>query len=741
MSGFKADLTNCDIEPIHIPGQIQSHGFIIVIDTAMIIQFHSNNISNLIPQAADIFIGESIDYIERLFGQTYQPDFIKQLISSGKTNKEFQRINPVPITISGTQYYLIISVSAGQYILEFELSASNFQLDVQGLMGNTIAEILTYSKLEELLENTAIQVKQVIDFDRVMIYRFAKDGHGEVVAEAKNPALTPWLGLHYPASDIPRQARELYKLNLTRLIADVESHPARINKAKNNPQDLDLTYSQLRAVSPIHIQYLKNMGVASSFSISLKFKGELWGLIACHNYTQRFIDFKSREYAKLIGQITSSALEFRQNEETLRNENEFSHSLEKIIKQLLETESIEKALTSEETTLLDIVKCGGAVLVHDKKIYKLGITPDDKQLLDLMFWINDQGKDTLYQTDNFSAVYPEAAAYKDSASGILISVLSRELGDYLIWFRAEQVQNLKWAGNPNKPVTIHDNGLLNISPRNSFAIWTETIAGFSEAWSIEDIKSVIKLKEEVNYGLNHKAGTARMMNERLKLAYQELESFSYTISHDLKNPIASIKSYAQLLIRDQNILERGQQMLQRIADRADQMNLMINAVLDYSRIGRTAMLLQPIKTENLIAEIVNDLDLIYADKNLKVVIGEVPDLQGDPIMVLQVFSNLIGNAVKYSQHSDTPTVHISGKLINDKVHYSIIDNGIGIAQNDLLSIFELFNRMDNVKDIEGSGVGLAIVKRIMEKHEGTIVAESELGIGSTFRLTFNHNES
>lgn len=739
MSNFQVDLTNCDIEPIHIPGQIQSHGFMVVIDDDMNIQFHSNNISNFISPVPDVLIGKSIGHIEGLLDEGYQSDFIRQLISSGKV-KGFERINPIPITISGIHYYLIISVSNSSYILEFELSASSFQLDVQGLMGNTIAEILTYSKLEDLLENTAIQVKQVIDFDRVMIYRFAKDGHGEVVAESKNEDLSPWLGLHYPASDIPRQARELYKLNLTRLIADVESHPARINKAKNNLQDLDLTFSQLRAVSPIHIQYLKNMGVASSFSISLKFKDELWGLIACHNYTQRFIDFKSREYAKLIGQITSSALEFRQNEELLRNENEFKNSLEKIIKQLLETESIEKALTSEETTLLDVVKSDGAVLVHDNKIYKLGSTPTDQQLLDLMFWINDQVKDTLYQTDSFSSVYPKAAAYKDSASGILISVLSKELGDYLIWFRAEQVQNVKWAGNPDKPVIMDTNGLLNISPRNSFEIWMETITGVAEGWSIEDIKAVIKLKEEVNYGLNHKAGTARLMNERLKLAYQELESFSYTISHDLKNPIASIKSYAQLLIRDQNILERGQKMLHRIADRADQMNLMINAVLDYSRVGRTAMLFQPIKTENLITEIVNDLQLIYANKNLKIVVGEVPDLQGDPIMVLQVFSNLIGNAVKYSQHSSAPKVHISGELIGNKVHYSIIDNGIGIAQNDLLSIFELFNRMDNVKDIEGSGVELAIVKRIVEKHEGTIVAESELGVGSTFRLTFNHNE-
>lgn len=438
------------------------------------------------------------------------------------------------------------------------------------------------------------------------------------------------------------------------------------------------------------------MGVASSFSISLKYKDELWGLIACHNYTTRFIDYKSREYAKLIGQIMSSALEFRQNEETLRTENEFKVNLEKIIKQLLETESIEKALISGSTTLLSIIKSQGAILVHNQKIFKLGNTPNDIQLLDLVLWVTENVRDAIFETDNFSTVYPVALAYKEIASGVLVSVLSKELGDYLIWFRPEQVQTVNWAGNPDKTIQTQENGLLSISPRKSFEAWAESKEGIAESWSLEEIKAAIKLKEEINYGLNHKAGTARILNERLRLAYEELEAFSYTISHDLKNPIASIKSYAQLLIRDQTILERGQLMLQRIADRADQMNLMINAVLNYSLIGRTALVFRTIKTHTLITDIVKDLDLIYDMMNLNIVVGKMPDLKGDPIMILQVFSNLIGNAVKYSQQSDPAEIHISGELIADKVHYHIKDNGMGIAQSNLKSIFELFNRMDNV---------------------------------------------
>lgn len=737
MSSFQVDLTNCDIEPIHIPGQVQSHGFLLVLDQDTRIRYYSDNITSFLPGIADDLIGKPLEYIEGLLGSIYQPDFIRKLIASGLDRKGFERTNPVPIVISGISYYLVISASNDYHLLEFEPAMSNFDLDVQSMMGRSIAEILTYSDIQLLLDNSAIQVKQIIDFDRVMIYRFAPDGHGEVIAEAKNADLPPWLGLHYPASDIPRQARELYKLNLTRLIADVNAVPSRISTTTDSPADLDLTYSQLRAVSPIHIQYLKNMGVCSSFSISLKFKNELWGLIACHNYSPRFIDYKSREYAKVIGQILSPALEFRQNEEAMLVKDKFKVNMEKLAKQLLESDHMEDALTTMPVTLLDVVKADGAILVHNKKIYKLGATPNDKQLLRLMTWISVNVKDPVYQTDQFSETYPEAAAYKNTASGILISVLSKDLGDYMAWFRGEMIQTINWAGNPDKPVIINDNGLLDISPRNSFEVWSETVSGIAEGWSLEDLKTVIKLKEEVNYGVMHKAGAARMMNERLKMAYDELESFSYTISHDLKNPIASIKSYAQLLIRDQTILERGQKMLQRIADRADQMNLMINAVLDYSRIGRSPMLYRPIHTGLLIADIIKDLELVYNLTGLQITVGETPDLYGDPIMVLQVFSNLIGNAVKYAQYANPAIVHIEGEIIEDEVCYHIRDNGIGIDQADLPKIFELFNRMENVRDIEGSGVGLAIVKRIVEKHRGRVWVESDLGRGSVFHVVFN----
>jgi light-regulated signal transduction histidine kinase (bacteriophytochrome) len=708
-----------------------------VIDQLAIIRYYSDNVADFIPGISGGLLGRPLTYVESLLGSVSRPSFLSQLIVSGSESKNFDRTNPVPIEIAGISYYLIVSLSNAYTLLEFEIADSNFNIDVQSMMGRSIADILSYRDVQQLLDNAAMQVREIIGYDRIMIYRFAGDGHGEVVAEAKNEALPSWMGLHYPASDIPKQARELYKLNLTRLIADVHTVPSKIGTAADNTESLDLTYSQLRAVSPIHIQYLKNMGVASSYSISLKYKDELWGLIACHHYTPRFIDYKSREYSKLIGQILSSALEFRQDEKAQHEEDIFKLNLEKLAKQLMQGDNIENALTAKPVNILSVIQAGGAVLVYHKKIYKLGVTPDDGQLLELMKWVNETVTDPVFYTENLSAIYPEAAAYKDVASGIMISVITRELGDYLVWFRPEQISVVNWAGKPEKHTELNANGLLQISPRHSFEVWSQTISGISASWSLAEMNAIIRLKEEINYATNLKAGAIRLMNERLREAYEELESFSYTISHDLKNPIASIKSYAQLLIRDQTILERGQQMLQRIADRADQMNLMINAVLDYSRIGRSAMLYRPINTGNLIGDIIKDLELVRNTDKLQITVGDTPEIQGDPMMMLQVFSNLISNAVKYSQYSEPPVIHIEGKINDKGVLYTISDNGLGIAPADLNRIFELFNRMDNVKDIEGSGVGLAIVKRIVEKHKGKIWVESELESGSTFFVSLN----
>lgn len=734
MNNLTIDLSNCDVEPIHIPGQIQSHGFLITLNKELKICHHSDNIHSFLEGIPSNILGLPISVIEPIIGKNEPPNFINQLIVFGRNNG-FDQTNPFQTDLQGKPFHLIISASEEFYLLEFEPAKSTSNLDIQRMIGHSISEMLADKNLNNLLTNTAVHVKKLINYDRVMIYRFAHDGHGEVVAEAKNDDLESWLGLHYPASDIPKQARELYKINLTRLIANVHTLPARIvTSPEHNSKPLDLTCSQLRAVSPIHIQYLKNMKVESSFSISLIYRKELWGLIACHNYTPCFIDYKSRESAKLIGQILSSALEFRQDEENQRVKERYKAAVDELIKLMQKNNNIEDALTSHSTTIKNVTDATGAVLVFENGIIPLGDTPDSNQLNKLLLWVKSNVSEPIFYTSNLTSIYPEAAAYADVASGMMVSVLSRELGEYAIWFKPEQLKVINWAGNPEKPAEQADNPLMQISPRKSFDIWSQTVAQTSKSWTNEEIQSVIRLKGEIIYSINQKASEIRILNEKLKQAYEELDTFSFTISHDLKNPLSTIKSYSELLLRDKTISDRSLKMLERIVAGTNKMNLMIREVLEYSRIGRSELTMVDIEIKPLLEEMVKDLKIAYKADHVEITIGQTPNIKGDPVMISQVFSNLISNAIKYSLNGDSPIVTIEGKVQDDKVTYSVKDNGVGIDIKQLPQVFELFKRLDNVKDIEGSGVGLAIVKRIIEKHKGKIWVESEPGKGSIFNV-------
>jgi chemotaxis family two-component system sensor kinase Cph1 len=732
------DLSNCDNELIHIPGQIQSHGFLIAVDSNCIIKYHSENITEFLPSLPTDLLGRPIRDIEPLIGANEPPDFINQLISFGRANKTFDQTNPFSTDIQGAPFYLIINVSGPLFLLEFEPAASDLKNDVQRLIGRSISEMLADKDLNNLLNNTATQIKKVIQYDRVMIYRFAADAHGEVIAEAKNDDLETWLGLHYPASDIPKQARELYKLNLTRLIANVHTTPSKIVTTKQLSSDnpLDLTQSQLRAVSPIHIQYLKNMGVNSSFSISLIYKRELWGLIACHNYSPRFIDYKARDSAKLIGQILSSALEFRQDEANQYLHETFKTNVDTLSKNMLKNNSIEDALTQLDVNILDAAAASGAALVYEGNIIKLGKTPKDEHIEQLLRWIENNVGEAVYYTNELPYIYPEADGFKKEASGIMVLTLSAELREYIIWFKPERLEVVTWAGNPDKPVEIAADGSSKISPRHSFDAWAQEVSGKSEPWNDEEIKSVTRLRTEVMYAINQKASAIRTLNERLKQAYEELDTFSFTISHDLKNPLSTIKGYAQMLAKTPDLQQRAQDVLSKIDGKVDKMNSMINEVLEYSRIGRLE--LKPIEVDvvPIIQELIKDLKLVYDAEHLKVNIGATPTVQGDPTMISQVFANLLSNAIKYSVPSGAPEIFIDTVEKESEIVYTIRDNGVGIDIKQLPRVFELFKRMDNVQDIEGTGVGLAIVKRIVEKHNGKIWVDSKLGEGSTFFVSF-----
>ena len=737
MNSFQVDLTNCDKEPIHIPGRVQSHGFLVAVDSStQLITYISENIEPFVNKAPKDYLGLAVDILNEDLGLNAAQLSLGQFIKLGSSNKSFETANPFLIAVAGKPYNLVISVSGENHILEFETVASDLDFDLQKTIGRSVSEILSGKNLHSLLLNAAEEIKKIIRYDRIMVYKFGEGGHGEVVAEVKNDDLAPFMGLHYPATDIPKQARELYQINLTRIIADVNTESSAIITHETGTP-LDLTHSVLRAVSPIHIQYLKNMDVKSSFSISLVAHGELWGLIACHNYSPRFINYKGRDASKLIGQILSSALEYRQDEEDTEKFKQLDKAADELSRFIEKENYIVDALTTKAVTIRDLTTATGAALIFDNVITTIGDTPVKDKIKEISAWLLVNMQDSIYYTHRFPEIFTQAKAYSKKASGILACMLSKEMGEMIIWFKPEQLKTVNWAGDPTKPMEENSNGLMQVSPRKSFESWSQLVRLTSEKWTNEELKAVLKIREQIIYAINRKANDIRLLNERLNLAYEELDTFSFTISHDLRTPLSSIKSYAELLLNtNKSIDDKAKMILARIVNGTNKMDFLIKEILNYSRVGRADIELATINMVHLIGEIKKEVIAALNAENLEFVIGDTPEITGDAVMINQVFTNLINNAVKYSSRSNPSKVKIEGKTGNSEITYSVEDNGVGIDINYYSRVFELFKRMDNVKDFDGTGVGLAIVKRIVEKHGARIWFESNLGVGTIFYISF-----
>ncbi|CAH0148535.1 Phytochrome-like protein cph1 [Pedobacter sp. Bi27] len=736
MTKFSVDLSNCDKEPIHIPGKIQSHGFLLAVDkNSLSITYISENVEVFLAEEAKSLLNKQLSVLNQFIKQQDPAFNIEELLKLGIIRKSFDAISPYPVEINGLSFYLIISSSESDWLLEFE--PVTLQFDIQSSIGRSASSMLQGKSISALLKGAAQEVKKLINYDRIMIYKFLEDGHGEVVAEEKEPDLEPFFGLHYPASDIPKQARVLYKLNLTRLIANVNMTDSPILTFKEN-EALDLTNGGLRAVSPIHIQYLKNMGVHSSFSISLIAHGELWGLIACHNYSPKFIDYKAREGAKLIGQILSSALEYRQEEEDAAIIEQFKSTANVLLEHLNRDKYLIEAVTSHKRTILDATKASGVAIIFENELKTIGNVPSEEEIKELVEWLKTTNDESIYYTHRLPEIHSPAKKYKSISAGILSCMLNKEMGEMIIWFKPEIIATVNWAGNPEKAVVPSENGLLSLSPRKSFEIWSQVVNNTSEKWMAEEIASVLRIREIIITDINKKANEIRLLNEKLQAAYEELDTFSYTISHDLRTPLTSIKTYAELMLKNKSIDENGQKMLSRILIGADKMNFLIKEILNLARVGRSEINFETVDVASLLKEIRSEVWSAFKADRTELVLGELPNIKGDKTMIAQVFTNLIGNAVKYSAMVDKPKVEVSAYIDGGETIYAVKDNGIGIDNRYYDRVFELFKRMDNVKEIEGTGVGLAIVKRVVEKHNGRVWFESKLNVGSTFFVAFKN---
>ncbi len=387
--------------------------------------------------------------------------------------------------VEGKRFDIAVHLSGGNVVIEAE-PASAEHGDATGMVRSMIVRLDQTPDFAAFFREGARQVRALIGFDRVMVYRFAEDGSGEVVAEAVRSGIGRFMGLRYPASDIPAQARELYRRNLLRVITDVNARPVAILPQRDETgAPLDLSLSVLRAVSPIHIEYLKNMGVQASLSISIMVEGRLWGLFACHHYAPLCPTFERRSVAELFAQMFSMRLESRERQATV----EYERRARDISDQLL------GAVASDETLLKDPDWLGD-ILTHAVEADGVGVwiggnhafsgtTPKLEDFRRIIRALNGTAAGKVYATDHIGSIVKGGEAFASQAAGMLAIPISRAPRDYVVLFRRELIHSVRWAGDPHKPVEYGPNG-PRLTPRESFAEWKELVEGHSKPFTASE---------------------------------------------------------------------------------------------------------------------------------------------------------------------------------------------------------------------------------------------------------------
>jgi light-regulated signal transduction histidine kinase (bacteriophytochrome) len=477
------DLTNCDREPIHIPGTVQSHGVLLVcIGHEQRVAHASENLQLMLSDAPEYVLGKPLTEV---IGPTTAAELKATLETTQGSIKA--RIFNLELD-NGKRCHASIINHMGRILIELE-PAANFDADAARpveLVGALLSQMQQIGSVERLCNIATERMRTLIQYDRVMIYRFLHNGSGHVITESKRADLSAFLGLHYPASDIPQQARALYLKNWIRLIADVSTQPVPIIPERDaSGQAVDLSFAALRSVSPIHIEYLKNMGVAASMSISIIVGGKLWGLIACHNYTAKIVPADIRAASELFGQILSLQIESLEPSDRADLVRIARVRIDKMLSEFPTAGSLLENLTQRLSDLRTLIPCDGAGLWIDGIWKCQGTAPPDREIPALARFVIESSGADVFATHELANRLPTAASYTQQASGLLAIPLSRTARDYLMLFRQEIVHTVKWAGDPNKPVTVGPRG-DRLTPRKSFETWESDVRGQSLPWEQSD---------------------------------------------------------------------------------------------------------------------------------------------------------------------------------------------------------------------------------------------------------------
>lgn len=703
---IEIDLSACDREPIHVPGAIQPHGLLLVA-----------NDDGLVEQAAGDFarlLAVEGSAIGRNIAELLDSDAVKAPFDVGYRG--------VIRSAEGRTFDLTAHRSGRSTVFELEPASEARPSPSESLrlVQAAASAIAAAQTPVAACQAAADAVRGITGFDRIMVYRFLTDGSGRVVGEARAADIAPLLHQHFPASDIPRQARALYLRNRIRLIPNVSYTPAPLTGGTGT---LDMSDCILRSVSPVHLQYLKNMGVAASASVSIVVDGALWGLIACHASAPRAIPHEARQMCCLVADMLAHDLARRSDAALHAQVLKFVRRREDFLPILIHADSIEGALSDALEEVGGLIPSDGVALWNDGDVTCGGSTPPEDEVDGLVRWLLRPDARAAWSTDSLSQAYPPAQAYTTPASGLASVIVRREPGLVLMWFRAEQVETVNWAGNPHKAAEPGSGGLL--TPRKSFELWQEIVRGRSSPWSESEVEATRLFAQAVR-DVAHQKSLADM-NRELRAAVgardemiDKKDLLMREVHHRVQNSLQLVASmlhiqaaeFADEALRHQFELARQRVMAVAMAhrrlwraDEADTINL-----------------------ETFLEEISDNLVETWGpdwEERLNVQVAPVRVPTSEAVILALLATELLTNAVKhaYDGHAGPLELIVRERPDDGMLEVAVCDHGKGFSGTARPGSFgsrltqglvrQLKGRIDFVDNAPGTRAVLTLPKRKM----------------------------
>lgn len=850
---------NCAKEPIHLPGSIQPHGFLLIVDhefkirkcSANFLELTGLTIKQMIGLALNDFILEDcIDELKSLLVQS--------------TSKAL-RYCTLTIKVKNIQLRcdVVLHRSGNNNFVEMEPQRKHEkplhnQYFYQELMDFSV-QLHKVKNEYDLFNYVLEKVKQLTHYGRVMLYRFDKDWNGEVVAESLDSHMSSYLGLNFPASDIPEQARKLYSINYLRLIADSGFTPINIlpDDLDDSGTPLDMSFSCLRSVSMVHLQYLNNMNVKSSMSISVMQNGRLWGMIVCHHDKPYRPSYPARMAAELIAHSFSA---FLSNYKLLKSNSAVQQSeikFRELRHILLPDVSLASSVSDHYHLILDLLNADGLVIILDGNYTAYGETPDEMATRSLLNWVGRNVKDDVFASSNLSGTTLLHEFDDNRYGGAIVCPVNNSMDTSILFFRRTITTKKNWAGKPEKTISRTHSG-YQLTPRASFERWTQVVSNRSLQWTGNEIEmataisrmllsrqyenslkqasnnldavvnnstsliyiistsgSIVqinaKAREAFNLPSNGLAGNhyQEVFDEQLseitkdhiqavhtnpqtvtfndnfiqgssefhlvtvlfplydnessvyayciissdvtdmyrtqnalKTSNNELERVAFIASHDLQEPIRMISSFTRLLKSEygDQLDETAEEYFNYMLNATNRMRVLIQDLLQYSRLENEHINPPIIDSGVILKQLIDELRITRMLGNASITFeSNLPAVPIKAEHLACILQNLINNALKYKRKDKTAEIAVS--CIDDDPYwkFSVTDNGIGIKEKHLTKIFDIFQRLHNKDEYGGTGIGLAICKKLAGLHGGKVWAESEPGIGSTFYFTILKN--